>query len=347
MDIADRAPGSGVMRMLVLVPLTAMVLLTACGTGERKIPKEETGEPNTIPLETQMYRDARSAFRSWVQLFQRPRVTDTAYSMLSDASVRRLRALGVRDSRGFVSWVNQQAQKNRTPFSYEFSRFDILDIDVRDTTRAIVTATFLVHIRQSSFESVSSFTLLREKGHWKIPFAESGNFESSWWQKEENFSTRIREEGLRFYRSDSLHLSFRFPQAWDVTEDILLSFAGSGDWPGIELQYVDPSTLRPSAVIRLAVISASETDTLRGTANAALRDSSKSSSLRVLMREETRISLPAEMHGSIARLLDPASGKVILFLTAVDTTAATYSNFSETFRSVRRSIQPQFENDIP
>ncbi len=333
--------------MLIPVFLVSVTLLPGCGKSDREIPKEETGEPNTVPLETQLYRDARSTFRSWVQLFQRPRVVDTAYDMLSSASVKRLKKLGIRDARDFSAWIEREAAKHRTPFFYEFSRFDILDIDVRDTTRAIITATFLVHIRQSSFESVSSFTLLREQGRWKIPFAESGNFENSWWQKEENFATRLREEGLHNYRSDSLSVSFRYPQAWDVNEAPLLGFAGSGNWPGIELEYVDPSTLHATAVIRIAVLPAAARDTVGSTKAAAAADSSAEMRLRLIDRSEVHIPVPLTMHGTLSRLQDPSSGRIVLFLTAVDSTSADYKRFSDTFHIVRRSIQLHLDDYLP
>ena len=42
-----------------------------------------------------------------------------------------------------------------------------------------------------------------------VPFAESSNFESGWWQKEKQFAMRMSEEGLSRITSDSLSLSLK------------------------------------------------------------------------------------------------------------------------------------------
>jgi hypothetical protein len=245
--------------------------------------------------------------------------------------------MGIGDVSAFSAWIEAESAKNRTPFSYELSRFDILDIDVRDTTRAIVTATFLVHILQGTFESVSSFTLIREQGYWKVPFAESGNFETSWWQKEKNFTMRLQEEGLTEYHSDTLALSFSYPMTWDVNSSPRIDFPNVTNTRGVEIQYVDPSTLRPAAVIRFASLPASDLD------STFAADDGNAKAMHIISTEDISVSVPYLMEGTLTTLRDPRSGRRVLFLAVVDKAAADYALYAETFQIVRKSIQLQNE----
>ena len=317
---------------ILFAALFLSLLLTACGDREKVIPKEETGEPNTVPEEIQRYREARSVFRTWVQLFHRPRDAKSAYPLMTAESRRRLSARGVRDADHFASWVEEQDAKSRSPFNYEFSRFDILDIDVRDSSRALITATFIVHVRQSTFESVSSFILERERGAWRVPFAESGNFESSWWQKEKNFLSRMRIEGMTEFTSDSLGVTFSYPRSWDLSAGMELSFADRPPQRGIELRYLDPSTMSTAALIRIASLPPAAGDSLTAA------DSTAGNTLQVLESGPVRLddSVPIRARQTVLR--DPVSGRRLLFLAGVSDGEENMQRFAETFRAVRNSI---------
>ncbi|GEM_PF-1270767 len=312
--------------------LLLLMLLTACGEREKVIPREETGEPNTVPEEIQRYREARDVFRTWVQLFHRPRDAKNAYPLLTAESRRRLAARGIRNAEDFAGWVETREQKNIAPFTYEFSRFDILDIDVRDTSRALITATFIVHVRQSTFESVSSFILERERGAWRVPFAESGNFESSWWQKEKNFLSRMRIEGMTEFTADSLGVTVFYPRTWDLSTGSRLTFPEHAPLQGIELRYIDPSTLSASALIRIAPLPPAATDSITAA------DSTARTPLEVLQSEEVSFEDTIPMRARQTILRDPVSGRRLLFLTGVAEGDQDMKRFAETFRAVRNSI---------
>jgi hypothetical protein len=325
-----------------------LLLLLSCGKEEKPIPTEETGEPNVVPVEMQMYREARSVFRTWVQLFQRPREAEPAYPLLSGSSRRKLSSMGITDADAFAQWVERETGSGRTPFSYEFSRFDILDIDVRDTNRAIVTASFLVHANQNTFESVSSFFLLREKGNWKVPFAEASNFETSWWQKEKNFFSRLREEGMTDFASDSLGLSFVYPMTWDISSGIPLAFPQRGTQRGIELRYIDPSSQVASAVIRIAVVpegtgksEQSQPAPPPHPSSAGSTDSPTSEGEEGLLLIETKavqLEQPQPMRGTMYVYADPVSRQHILFLTLSDENITEVARYAQTFNTIRKSL---------
>ncbi|MCB2204359.1 hypothetical protein KQI65_06375 [bacterium] len=320
-------------RILLLVLL--LLPFAGCGKGDKAIPKEETGEPNAISPELQLYKDARSTFRDWVTLFQRPRETAGPFRDLSAVSRRRLAARGVKNAKEFADWMQREEDRGRAPFIYEFSRFDILDIDVRDSSKAVITASFLVHRHQNTFESVSSFFLVRENGTWRVPFAESGNFETSWWQKEKNFLSRLREEGMAHYVEDDIGLSFAYPMTWDINDHVSVGFPGEGTHEGYELQYIDPTTLTPAAIVRIAVLTPDGTmitDTLSGSAEA---DSS-----RGLIMESRRVVQPEQaspMAGTLQVLRSAEDGRRVLFYTLFAGEGES-SRFDQTFKSIRQSI---------
>jgi hypothetical protein len=239
----------------------------------------------------------------------------------------------------FRSWFDEQSDAGRTPFSYSFSRFDVLDIELRDSNQALITATFLVHLHQSSFESVGTFTLRREGGAWVVPFAESGNFESSWWQKEKQFAMRISEEGLSRIASDSLSLSMKYPIAWDV---VSLQRANmpmqAGPLPGMALQYIDPTSLTPVAFVRIAQLPTSLPDSLR-----AHPDSISHAALRFLRSEQITNDNGVPVQGELRWIADPAHNRILLFYSGVDLSQVSYDSFSQTFAAIRKSIMTSNE----
>ncbi|MFZ1729230.1 MAG: hypothetical protein WBQ23_01275 [Bacteroidota bacterium] len=314
--------------------IAGLFFIQACGNEQRAIPKEETGEPNTLPAEMLLYREARDTFTLWAETFAPEHDASRAYALLSASSRRALRDLGVSSPETFRTWFDQQSDAGRTPFSYSFSRFDVLDIELQDSSRALITATFLVHLNQSSFESVGTFTLRRERGAWVVPFAESGNFESSWWQKEKQFAIRVKEEGLSQITSDSLALSLKYPVAWDVVSLRSASLPTQPlALPGISLQYIDPTSLTPVAFVRMVQLSAPLPDSLR-----VSPDSASLAHLRFLRSEKVTSDNGMAVQGELRWIADPAHNRMLLFYSAVDVSQVSYESFSETFTAIRKSI---------
>ncbi len=245
-----------------------------------------------------------------------------------------LRDLGVTDAATFRSWFDKQADAGRTPFSYTFSRFDVLDIELQDSSKALITATFLVHIHQSTFESVGTFSLRRERGAWVVPFAEAGNYESGWWQKEKQFSMRMSEEGLSRISSDSLFLTMKYPLAWDV---VSLKHAAvpeqSALLPGIAIHYIDPISLTPVAFVSLAALPTILPDSLK-----TPPDSSSTAKLRFLRSEKVSIDNGLPVQGELRWIADPANNRMLIFYAGVDISKVNYESFSETFAVIRKSI---------
>jgi hypothetical protein len=313
--------------------LFILLLITSCGGKEKEIPPEEKGEPNVLPEEIVLYREAREAFREWTTLFETTRSFDLPYSRLSRTSLNTLRRDGVVDAASFGRWFTERSNAGLPPFSYTFSRFDILDIEMRDTNEALLTGTFLVEIHASTFESVGTFRLRRQGGRWVLPFAESGDFESSWWQKERQFSTRVIEEGTSTYFARPLDLSFRHPITWDVTARSAVQIPGySASLPGVELTYVDPSTLLPQAIVRIAVSNVALPDSVLATEEAV------DPSLPVFVRREAvSVAQPAPMSGKLTTLADAMNGRTLYILAVVDENS-NFQFFAKTFDSIISSI---------
>ncbi|MBE0645081.1 MAG: hypothetical protein IH600_13440 [Bacteroidetes bacterium] len=314
--------------------LIALLSLSSCGNEQHAIPKEETGEPNTLPPDMLLFREARDTFLRWVEAFAPEHDASGAYNLLSAASRRALRASGVTDGGSFGVWFDQQADAGKTPFSYTFTRFDVLDIELQDTMRVLVTATFLVHLHQSTFESVGTFILRRERGAWVIPFAESGNYESSWWQKEKQFAMRMSEEGLSRIASDTLSLFMKYPLAWDVVSLHRTTVpTQSSSLPGVALQYIDPTSLTPVAFVRVAALPMPLPDSLKGNP-----DSLASTPLRLLRTERVTNDNGLAVRGELQWIADAAHNRYLLFYSAVDASHVSYENFSDTFLAIRKSI---------
>lgn len=317
----------------------SLLSFNGCGKDDGSVPKEETGEPNILPAEVLLFREARDTFLKWTEAFAPERNLTQAYALLSASSRKLLREQGVGDAAGFASWFEQQAASNRTPFSYTFSRFDVLDIDLQDSTRAIITATFLVHLHQSTFESVGSFILRRERGRWVIPFMQSGSFEAGWWEKEKQFAMRMSEEGMTRFSSSALSLSLKYPVAWDVlSKDAARIPTQASVLKGVALQYIDPASLAPVAFARVGILPGPLPDSLR-----VHPDSAATAQLRFLRSEKVSSDNGLPVEGEVRWIADPSQNRYILFYSAVDASVASYDRFVETFAIIRKSLLPSTE----
>jgi hypothetical protein len=168
-----------------------------------------------------------------------------------------------------------------------------------------------------------------------VPFAESGNFESSWWQKEKRFAMRMSEEGLSRIMSDSLALSMKFPVTWDVLSARKTALpTQSGMLPGIALQYVDPAAATtPVAFVRVAVLPVPLPDSLR-----VRPDSAAHAPLRSIRSEKVTSDNGLAVQGELRWIADPANNRMLLFYSAVDVSQTDYESFSETFMAIRKSL---------
>ncbi|MCZ7555653.1 MAG: hypothetical protein M5R41_04530 [Bacteroidia bacterium] len=316
-----------------LIAALLALVATGCGNNEKEIPKEERGEPNVLPEEIVLYREARDAFREWVRVFDAQRSFQSAFGLLSRVSRSRLREEGVNDAAGFERWFVERANAGVPPFSYTFSRFDIIDIEMRDSSEALLTGTFIVQVHSTTFESVGTFRLRRQGGRWVVPFAESGDFEASWWQKERQFSTRVREEGTSTYTAQKLGLSVRYPITWDVSTRGTLGIPGHGSaGAGIELTYIDPTTLLPQAIMRIATLPVPVPDSV-----FALSGNGGSTDPVVLRRENATVTEGGTLSGKLTILADVLNNRQIAVLAVVDENSS-FQFFGQTFESILSSI---------
>ena len=308
--------------------LPAMLCVVSCGK-KREIPAEERGSPNTVPLEQVLYREARTLFTQWLKVFSGETSLSTAYDMLTGESRRRLRESAVPGRKEFETWFQNQRHNAAPPFYYRFSRIDILDTDIRDTTSCIITATMLVDVQSQQIESLGSFTLVRERGAWRIPFAESGDWIRSWWQQERRFSSQLKDDGYAGYSSTALGLTLMYPISWDVSE------SGSFRVPneplaqrGVEFSYVDPSTQQKEALIRIWT----------KPYDVAPDPDSTGSALRFLEKYDASVTDATPTAGKAFVYDDRRNSRFVCIYAGVNPSETTYGNFSAAFTRMVESL---------
>jgi hypothetical protein len=315
------------MRRIILI-LPMLFLLVSCGK-KRDIAPEERGTPTTLPYEQLLYRDARAAFTEWLKVFTGETPIANAYDMLTGASRRRLRDAGASNRKEFEFWFRAQQHNALPPFYYQFSRIDILDTDIRDTTKCIITATMVVDVQSQKIESVSSFTLLRENGAWRIPFAESGDWIRSWWQQERRFTSQLKDDGYTDYSSASLGLTMLFPVSWDLTESGGFKVPNEPQAQrGIEIRYVNPTTQQTEALVR---IWAKPHDI------PATPDSSQGT-LQFVEKYDAAVKDALPTTGRSFVYDDKKNGRLVHIYAGVNPTETTFANYATVFTKMLESL---------
>jgi hypothetical protein len=319
-----------------LILLVCAVLLGAgtigCG-GKRDVKPDDLDIPTTLPREQILYRQARASFEQWIALFQDNNNPNAAYPNLSWKSRQALKAQNVTDPTSFGTWFDNLKQSGRVPFIYTFSRLDILEIDLKDTNRAVLTATFVVEVKGESFESVGIFFLRREHDSWRIPFAERSDYIRGWWQKEQNFDVSVKEAGLSAFAAGALGVEFKYPVAWDVSEtaSFKMPYVAEG-LRGLELTYVNPANMQTETVIRVAELPTSMIDP------QLLMDTSITS-LKPLRQESSGVASEPLLEGKIYWLYNPDRERVLAIYAAVDTTVTSFTEYAQSIDELVRSIK--------
>jgi hypothetical protein len=309
--------------------LATLCLCAACGR-TRDIPPEETGTPNVMPREQILYREAQQTFQTWMKHFGQPSGAAPLYDLLTLHSRRKLAEQGAATRDAFATWFENQRGLARAPFFYTFTRIDILDIDVRDTAHALVTASVIVEAPSQKLESVGTFTLLREAGAWKIPFAESGDFERSWWQQDRKFSTLFRDEGLAHFTSRGLGVELLYPVTWDIDDNQRFRVPGeSAVQTGVVLSYLNPATNEKEAFIRIWVGPALPQED-------AVADSS--AFIRVLRKEDAQLVETTRASGTLFVLTDQKNARQLRAWGAVTDAAGPFSRYAAIIARIIESI---------
>lgn len=320
------------MPVIAAALLVCVLSLPGCG-GKREIPPEETGQPNTLPPEQILYRQARDTFQKWLTEFGSDDRTADLYPLLTYRSRAILRKSGIASAARFNTWFTDLRARDMTPFNYRFERPDILDIDIRDTGRAVITATFVLHVFGKEFESVGSFFLIREQGAWKVPFAESGEWQRSWWQQDRGFGTRVREEGLTRYTSRSLGIEIEYPIAWDVAENAPRA-PGAGSQPtGVELKYLNPGTMRTEARVSISAAPIAGNEAM-----IAGIDTSAISGFQVVRKEDATATNETLFTGKTYWIYDRKNSRFLVAFAGVDQEITPYSTFASILSSIIASF---------
>lgn len=319
--------------VLVICLAAAAAMLPSCG-GKREIAPEERGTPNTPPPELVQYREARGAFLQWMKCFGRPDLAADAYTLLTARTRAALRTAGVADAKAYAAWLGERQARAETPFYFTFSGIDILDIDLRDSTRAIVTASFVADVPGRQIESIGSFFLLRERGAWKVPFGDDGTWQRSWWQHDGKFSTLKRGEGMARLNASSLGLDLLYPLTWDAADKRTFRVPGeTAPQTGVELSYLNPGTMDREAVVRVWIPELPPLTEL-----PAAQDSSR---FVVLRKEDVMFTDGAALAGRVYTLADTKTGQVVKMFGGVNQALGTLANYQSVLTLILESITPQ------
>lgn len=317
-------------RMLPLVGAVLLVqALAGCG-GKREIHPDEVGTPTTIPRDLVLYREARDVFTRWMAALAPGAEVSAAYDLVSDRTRSQLAALGVRSGAQFAAWYQRNRDMDLSPFRYRFSRVDVLDIDTRDTTRALITATFVVETQTARVESIGSFTLLRQRDAWRVPFGDAG-WERGWWQQEHGFGRRLKDEGMSALMSRVLGMQVLYPVTWDAVDAASFRVPGDGAaHTGVEMSYLNPATMQKEATVRIWL----------GGERLAADTTAAADSLVIGEPLAATLAEAAPLAGEHWRIVVPRSGVVLHAFGGVQQAQGNYSAFRAAIRQIISSLTP-------
>ncbi len=314
------------------LPLVVAVVLgiapAGCG-GKREIHPDEIGTPTTLPRDLVLYREARDVFTKWMSALAPGADVSAGYALVSDRTRTALAGLGVRSGAQFAGWFQRNRDLDTAPFRYRFSRVDVLDIDTRDTTRAVVTATFVVETQGARIESIGSFFLLRQRNAWRVPFGDGGNWERGWWQQEQGFGRRLKDEGMSALMSRVLQMQVLYPVTWDAVDAASFRVPGEASpRQGVELSYMNPASMQREASVRIWL----------GTERMAPDTTAAADSL--VIAEPVSATLPdaVPLTGELWRVVVPRTGVVIHAFGGVQEAHSPYATFRSTIRLIIASL---------
>ncbi len=271
-------------------------------------------------------------FRAWMDLFGENASPRDAYDLLTPGSRARLRqkwSIGSKDQ--FAAWFESLRSSETPPFHYRFSRIDIQDIALSDT-RATVTATFLLRDRDRTSDEIGSFYLLKQGDSWRVPFAESGDWISSWWERGASIQSNTADENSVSYRSELLGIRIRYPRTWDIAPEKRFSFPNLPQpLSGVELTCTPEEDVRPAILIRIAAESVPEH------APAAAGDSLSSGGAAAHLIGQVD-SAPEQLWGKLFRVSVPGRAGTLLLYAAAYRDPALYARYETVIQSIIHSI---------
>ncbi|MDH7515748.1 MAG: hypothetical protein QHI48_07740 [Bacteroidota bacterium] len=324
------------LRLFTAVPAIAAVWacasilsLTGCGK-QRETPPEERGEPNVLPPEFQLFREARETIIQWLERFGEDRESENLYALLSDRARADLRSIGIPNGPEFKRWFHEQAARGEAPFYYRFSRIDVLDVDMPDTARATLTVGFIVNVGGDNLESVGTFFLVRERGKWKVPFGQGKQWVRSWWEQDRSFTRRVIDRDFNPFVSRTLDIELQYPVTWDAHDGVTFRVpVGTGERKGCEFVYKDPVSEQRELIVRIwdeAALPSSPSE------------SPDSTDLTLVREENATLTDSQVFHGVHHVFRDRRGDRYIHFFGGVNESLSHFDSYRSVISSVLRSL---------
>ncbi len=312
--------------------IIVLVLLSGCGRGKEDGTTTQDGQEG-MPQEQILYREARQVFLSWLGCFGGSGQAGV-HANLSRATQQRLAGIGVRDASGFASWFLSMRESGARPFVFTISHVEILDLDCTDTTRARITASFLLEANGQRRENLGIFTLVREAGLWVVPFGEQQDWEKAWCQLDRQSLPDVDAREMPRHLSQSLDIDFQYPLPWAVTDPatVLLPHE-AGPHPGVRVIYTGSGGTEPVAIIAIVNDPAAA-----GTASQVQSDS-LTLGFQTALSEAAGMTDGGRFDGRLIRLINPSRGAGLIVFAGVNPRMAAYANYSQVIDAVLSSIR--------
>jgi hypothetical protein len=324
--------------LLGLCPAALIILLlfaAGCG-GKRNVPADDLDQPTTMPREQVLYREARSTLSSWLGIFDNTPPGEDHFRLITERSRKRLAGMGIYDAAAFARWFSDLRSNGASPFRFRISRVDILDVDITDTMRARITATFVLESDGRMSENLGLFTLVREQNAWKIPFGESDNWQKSWCDLERESLPDLSERDMRSHLSTELGLIFQYPVSWDVNQPAPFNMPEPlGGRQCISLRYNDPNSGSIGVLLAMCEVPLAEGPSQ----TAPLDTAGLNNAMVVRSTQSCKVNAGAPLAGKLFWLQDPVKNRFIAVYAGVNPSTGSYSNFSQVIDAVVRSIR--------
>ncbi len=237
-----------------LTYLLISLAIMSCG-GDRNVDQKSSAQTINIPEDQVSYREARKTFSEWISVFSTHDKIENGFNLITSYSKKVLaQKYSVHTADQFSGWFTTLSISENAPFNFYISRIDIQDIFITDSL-ATITAAYQLRERDKTSDEIGSFFLRKKNKIWFVPFAESSDWITSWWERGMSVKALKVEDGFTSYRSNVLGVQISYPQAWDIAYPKLFYMPHlSHAINGIELSYTPENESQPQIYFRMSTL---------------------------------------------------------------------------------------------
>lgn len=321
-------------RMFVPSALVVLLclLLLSCG-GKRKEEEDVYAKETKMPMEQVANREARKVFLSWMQAFSdNPKVKESFVHLTPHSTTVLARKYSITNADQFAQWFQSMRSSDTPPASFTISRIDLYDVYTTETI-ATITAAFRLRIGDNTTDEIGTFFLRKVHGEWRVPFAESTDLQSGWWERQMSMESGSVAEGLTTYRSEELGMQLQYPQTWDLAPPAPLAIPKISQMlRGVELSFTSENESTPNVFIRIARVS------MEALSHAIAHDTTALGGF--ILRSTEYLDAPSEhASGKLFVLEDPDAQKYFVIFAGVRMDSEPYKSYHLVIERIVHSIK--------